>query len=190
MNDKPQLAPGEVIVGTNGDTIKTEQKLIIYDAAHIKRVRVQRSHQRAAELMEVAVDNIIRIIAQEGLMIDESVLTEMAYVPVGAAVHLALYTEGSPAQRGSHAHQVLSRTMELIKNRRHRVTAHFQSVIKANAHLSPKAQDDLTQQLTEQRQAQINAARAKAEAERKAAAESLAAAHPPSPTPPDEPDAA
>lgn len=187
MSDKPQLQPGEVIVDATGDTIKTSQRIDIYDAAQIKRMRVQRSHQRAAQLMEVAVDNITRILAQEGLIIDESVLTEMAYVPVGAAVHLALYTEGTPAQRGAHAHQVLSRTMEMIKNRRHRVIAHFQGVIKANAHLSPDAQDELAQQLAEQRQMQINAARAQRDAELKAASDSLAKAHPQTTTPQPEP---
>lgn len=195
MNDKPQLAPGEVIVGTNGDTIKTEQKLTIYDAAEIARIRKRRSHSRATDLMGTAVEHIISILAQEGLMVDEDILADMAYVPVGAAVGLALRIEGSPAQRGSHAHQSLSKTMDAIKKYRFGVIAHWQGVIKANAHLSPTAQDAQTEARANARRDQINAARAKAEAERKAASEAFAAAHPPSAactqaSSPDEPDAA
>lgn len=159
--DAPPLDPGEVItsrtVNDQGEeVVRVESSQTMYDAPAARKLSLQQAEIIARNHMAAAANEVLTLLAREGLVVNEEIIAGMVYAPFGAAIHLALSVEtDSPVERSVRCHTIMDKCFNAVKNGRHFIRKHFVRVIEENKNLTPQQQADRDMEILEKAHAEM-----------------------------------
>lgn len=167
MTQDPKLEPGETITtrstSPDGTETITTTQTVMHSEAEIRAAHIAQAREVAYNIMRDALDRAINSLAVNGAAFDEHLVATLAFMPVTAAVNMALKIDGSPFQRREMSRKVLAVCMDAIRKAQYQVRPHHEALIERLCDLSPAQQDHLTNQIDANAQARAREASTQAQ---------------------------